>query len=527
MVRTVLTAAFAVVLLFGCSGETKPASDSTRDAGAGSDPGTGDHGGTGSATESGRFAEGIHIIRVEANQGVAVDLSSNGQTIAPGSRNAGLVRGRVTLIRAFWSLNDAWRRRDIVATLYLERADGTVASFQDSQLVDGPPDPEVMDGAFHWRLDADEVTPGTRFAVALEETASSALGTAEPELGARIPLSGYADLGIIDAPMTLKIVLVPFAPPAGQAVAVADRDKEAVEEALMELSPVQGIEVTWAAPFTQSAVYQRTDEAWSDIYSVRDALGLGSDEYCHALLNPSGCCDMDAFSFKGLGGKPGDGQGDWDTQNRSAMVMIEIDVRSAAPIIVHELGHNHGLSHAPCGDVDDPDRDYPYPGGTVGTQGYGILTGELHSGDPDIEHPYYDMMTYCWPVWYSDYNFEAIRQRIQTISSWGSFYASARAAVLHAFVSDGGVTWRLSPGASRSGDIASADPRRLNHNASAAAIVGGIVLPLDVVETATSGDLRDYAIFIPDALSDDLETVELTVDGATFTGDFQQIAAAR
>ncbi len=75
-------------------------------------------------------------------------------------------------------------------------------------------------------------------------------------------------------------------------------------------------------------------------------------------------------------------------------------------IMAHELGHNMGLLHAPC-DVFDPDPDYPYANGTIGSWGYDFRDGTLVSPDT------FDLMSYCKPGWVSDYNFSraiAVRQ---------------------------------------------------------------------------------------------------------------------
>ena len=73
----------------------------------------------------------------------------------------------------------------------------------------------------------------------------------------------------------------------------------------------------------------------------------------------------------------------------------------------HEVGHNHGLRHAPgCGATGlDP---YPYASGLIGdathlNQGFDLINPSLKTYST-----YYDLMSYCDPVWISDYNYDRL-----------------------------------------------------------------------------------------------------------------------
>jgi len=82
--------------------------------------------------------------------------------------------------------------------------------------------------------------------------------------------------------------------------------------------------------------------------------------------------------------------------------------RQTTELVAHELGHNHGRVHAPCGNPSGPDPLYPHPGGVTGVwthdlYSYAIgLTSSVAALGP-FEGS--DLMSYCTPVWTSDYTY--------------------------------------------------------------------------------------------------------------------------
>ena len=77
-------------------------------------------------------------------------------------------------------------------------------------------------------------------------------------------------------------------------------------------------------------------------------------------------------------------------------------------VIAHELGHNLSLFHAPCGGAGGPDRSYPYSDGSSGAWGY-----DFRNGGEIVSPTVPDFMSYCSPVWVSDYHFSnSLRWRL-------------------------------------------------------------------------------------------------------------------
>lgn len=71
----------------------------------------------------------------------------------------------------------------------------------------------------------------------------------------------------------------------------------------------------------------------------------------------------------------------------------------------HEIGHNLGRLHSPCGDPGDLQPGYPYPNASIGQ--YGLNTNTLTVKAPSL---YKDIMSYCSPEWISDFTYNGFLQ---------------------------------------------------------------------------------------------------------------------
>jgi hypothetical protein len=162
---------------------------------------------------------------------------------------------------------------------------------------------------------------------------------------------------------------------------------------LRKMLPVGGYDADVRAPYTTTALALQSDngnDAWGTILSEILALKSAdaSSRYYYGVAKTSYSSGVAGIGY--VGGSARSALG-WDR------------LPSAAGVMAHELGHNMGRQHAPCGGVGGPDPSYPYTGGQIGTWGLDVTTLSLKSPTG-----YRDLMGYCSPSWVSDYNWSAM-----------------------------------------------------------------------------------------------------------------------
>lgn len=81
------------------------------------------------------------------------------------------------------------------------------------------------------------------------------------------------------------------------------------------------------------------------------------------------------------------------------------DNDTTATLAGHEIGHNLGRRHAPCGNPSGVDPGYPYGGASIGEYGIDIPLFQFWTPATAV-----DMMSYCDPAWVSDYTYTGLYQ---------------------------------------------------------------------------------------------------------------------
>ncbi len=216
-------------------------------------------------------------------------------------------------------------------------------------------------------------------------------GTLDPALGVarRIPATGRLAVDVRALP-PLELTVVPFlweqAPDSSILDAVrgmaADPEADTLLADVRALLPVGALGVTAHEPVLSSSNDAR--RLMEETEAIR-ALEGGSGHYLGTMAGP-------VTGPSGVAFLPG----------RAGFSVPQ------SGTIAHELGHNLGLSHAPCGGASDPDPSFPHPDGSAGAWGYDFARGEL------VRPTTPDLMSYCGPPdGISDYHFaNALRYRL-------------------------------------------------------------------------------------------------------------------
>jgi hypothetical protein len=361
-------------------------------------------------------AQHIAMTDVAAYQTIKIPLTTALAPIATSARLASIVQNRTTLFRVFVKPDAGSVPHQVSARLTIGNGATIDHYFAKQQISKVSTDADSA-STFQISVPPDKILDGTTYSIELVECSSDVASAAlTPSAGTaaaapnpvRFPASGEATL---EARKTggLKVTLIPVTANAHSPDTSAAT--LAIYEAYLEgMYPIDHAALTVGTPLNVSYPIDWNDTI-DQLRAKRQAESPPPDVYYFGMLKP-----MDTLKqYCRSGCTAGVGYVGSATQSASHVAVgLAFGDETSAAVMAHEVGHNHGRSHAPCApgnNISGVDPQYPYPNANTGVWGYDARNQTFF--DPASTK---DIMGYCDPKWISDYNYKALIERVATIN---------------------------------------------------------------------------------------------------------------
>ena len=341
---------------------------------------------------------GARIKELAIFQAVKVPLVVEGEPVA--TLTAPLIEGRRAFFRAYIAFDDSGVRGNARAHLRLASSLGQWNVPADTYLGQDSVEGDV-NSTVNFDVPADLMRGDVRVGVDLELGSGCNGGSTKS-----YPTNGLLPLSLQNTGV-MKVTLVPVLYDADKSSRPPDTSPAQLasyRDVLMAYYPIADVQITVREP-VHSDIALSAGGGWSRflnaIAAQRDADKVPSDVHYYALVSPAkdfrSYCSMSCIAgLSYLADVPSSG--------KQVGAGIGFPGTDAGDTMAHELGHQHGRGHAPCGAMDGLDPRYPtfdtYAGAGLGSWGLDFRSGKLQSPTRSK-----DLMSYCTPIWISDYTY--------------------------------------------------------------------------------------------------------------------------
>lgn len=350
--------------------------------------------------------ETLAITKVAVYQATEVTIFRDGAAVQP---NAPIVANREALVRVWVRPAPVWTARTIAAELDVTAGSNSRVAKASSDVSAVSADDD-LGSTFTFALRANEVIGSAQLSVTLRE----ANGV---DALARWPKAVDFTLGAQSSHGNFLVTVVPLVV-GGQTPDLGTETLSRFQRYLSHVYPASGVDMTVRAAVTFAGTLSADGTGWDDaldaLLATRDADVPAANVYYYGVVTPAATYSQycAAGCIVGLSNVAGPDEAEYRGAMGTGYFVGNGDT-SSPETMAHELGHALGRDHAPCGDPDDVDPQYPYLQGQIGVRGYdgkSLL-------DPNR---YKDEMSYCVPVWISDYTWSGLFDRISYVNGGGA-----------------------------------------------------------------------------------------------------------
>ncbi len=301
-----------------------------------------------------------------------------------------LVADRAALVRVFVKANTANTAAPAVRVRVLNN--GTpVATYTIPAAVAATPtlvDQGVAAASWNVVIPKALVRPGLQVIADVDPGNAIAEGS---EIDNTFPQNGAPRVLTVRAVPPVNMTFVPILVTASglQGNVTAERVDSMMISA-MAVHPISGYTGQVHAPFTTAApALDASDNSggWIRILNEVQALQVaeGSARMYYGVVKVPYNAGVAGYGYVGYPAAVG-----WDY------------LPSGAAVLAHEIGHNFGRLHTPCGGPAGPDPSYPFPDGSIGVYGWSERRNVI------IQPTATDIMGYCGNQWISEYTYRAV-----------------------------------------------------------------------------------------------------------------------
>lgn len=352
---------------------------------------------------AGPWARGITVGLVEVTQGVFIKVGEGAEVVPAAMRNAPLVEGRPVYARVHVTTAASFVARQLRGVFTVEYPDKTSFQMEDKKMISASSTVAQLTSTFNFLFPAANIKPNATVSVAIYE--GGAAEGADPATLPRFPATGGADLAVKEGKMELSVVIVPV----GTTIMDTPERRLKLEKDIWDLYPVQKVNLRVRAPVTLMGTFSST-KGFAALRTAREMDNAKPHEYYHmVVVAPSA-------GYLGIGSVPGPTVN--DASRRVAITILGNNnqtVDGSTNSTAHELGHNHGRSHAPGCGASGAEVTYPYKSipGDMGTNGFSLSTNTLKP-----KAMFRELMSYCRPRWISDYQWGKFEARVRIVTAF-------------------------------------------------------------------------------------------------------------